>query len=63
MEDYILIYLRKNKGIVQKAMKVNQREILHKGGIDNCNFYTIEQESIPFWRCSSPPERDGSLLD
>jgi hypothetical protein len=34
--------LRKNKGIAQKAMRVNQREILHKGGIDNYNFYTIE---------------------
>jgi len=27
--------LYENKGIVQKAMRVNQREILHKVGIAN----------------------------
>ena len=46
MEDYILIYLRKNKGIVQKAMKVNQREILHKVGIDKYNSSLIKSHNL-----------------
>ena len=38
----ISILILNGEGIGQKSMRVNQREIFHKVGIDNYNFYTIE---------------------